>query len=335
MFNNKIILLTGGTGSWGTELVTQLLNENNPKEIRIYSRGEEKQCVMRRKFNGNSKLKFIIGDVRNIDRLDSALKEVDIVFHLAALKHIPVCEENPSEAVLTNIIGTQNIVQSSIKNNVKIMVNVSTDKAVDPLNLYGATKACGEKLTIAANNEFGKTKFVCVRGGNVLGTNGSVVPLFREQIITNNEITLTDERMTRFFITLKEAIKLLIKVAENSIGGEIFVLKMPSVKIAEIAEVMIDSLGNEHTNLKKIGIRPGEKIHEVLVSRYEIDRLIEDEEYFIILPLNTIPLTAKHYKTRTRTKIHEYTSENTRRLNKKEIHDLLKKDGWLEKSRIR
>lgn len=331
MFNNKTILITGGSGSWGNELTRQLLEKFKPKEIRIYSRGEIKQWIMRRKFNNSPILKFIIGDIRDKERLMIALRGVDIVFHLAALKHVPVCEENPNEAVLTNIFGTQNLIDSSIENKVKLFVDVSTDKAVDPLNLYGVTKACGEKLSIAANNSFGKTRFVCVRGGNVLGTNGSVVPLFREQILKNSKITITDDRMTRFFITIEEAIGLLFKAAQKCVGGEIFVIKMPATKITDLADVMIKELGNKDTKIEKIGIRPGEKIHEVLVSRYEVDRVVEDENHFIILPMIKIKSVEEHYKDKKRIKFNEFNSENARQLSKEETKNMLEKEGWLRK----
>lgn len=331
MFNNKIILITGGSGSWGNELTYQLLNKYNPKEIRIYSRGEIKQWLMKRKFNNNPKLKFIIGDVRDANRMDIALRNVDIVFHLAALKHVPVCEENPNEAVLTNITGTQNIINASIKNKVELFVDVSSDKAVDPLNLYGVTKACGEKLTIAANNSPGNTKFICVRGGNVVGTNGSVVPLFHEQILRTNTLTITDPRMTRFFLTLKEAINLLFRAVKGSVGGEIFVLKMPSAKITDLVKVMVDELGNKDTKIRLIGIRPGEKIHEVLISRYEIDRIIEKGDYYIILPLINIPQIIKKYGKMKKKKIVEYSSDSAPRLDHYKIRKMLAQEGWLSK----
>ena len=205
----QTILITGGTGSWGQELTAQLLREHKPKAIRIYSRGEHKQVEMRRTFS-DPKIKFYIGDVRDKSRLVLATREVDVVFHLAALKHVPVCEENPWEAVQTNIVGTQNVIEASIANNVKKVVYVSSDKAVDPFNLYGATKSCGEQLIIDANNHH-TTRFVCIRAGNVIGTNGSVIPLFRDQALNGTHLTVTDDRMTRFFMRRKDAIGLLIK----------------------------------------------------------------------------------------------------------------------------
>jgi len=264
------ILITGGTGSWGNELVKQLLQKHNPKEIRIFSRGEHKQVEMKRKFT-DPRIKYYIGDVRDKDRLSVVTRDVDVLFHLAALKHVPVCEENPWEAVQTNIIGLQNVIETSIENKVKKVIDVSTDKAVDPFNLYGVTKACGEKLMVAANTSSKDTRFVCVRGGNVLGTNGSVIPLFVEQIKKLNKITVTDERMTRFLMRVEDAIGLVLHATFNSYGGDIFVMKMPGVKIIDLARVMVKRLGNNKTGIDLIGIRPGEKICEVLVSRYEVD----------------------------------------------------------------
>ncbi|MBW3015160.1 polysaccharide biosynthesis protein [Candidatus Woesearchaeota archaeon] len=331
MFNDKVILISGGTGSWGNELTKQLLEKYNPREIRIYSRGELKQVEMKRKFEHNPKLRFIIGDVRDKQRLNFALAGVDYVFHLAALKHVPVCEEHPWETVMTNVIGTQNLIEAAIANKVEKFIDVSTDKAVDPLNLYGVSKACGEKLTIAANNACTSTRFVCVRGGNVIGTNGSVIPLFVKQIKTNNRITLTDKRMTRFFISLEEAIGLLFRAAEKSVGGEVFVMKMPAMKMTDLAGTMIEELGNEATETAEIGIRPGEKIHEVLVSKYEASRVVEDDNYFIILPMIDIPRTHAHYKDRIKAEINEYTSENTGFMDRELIKQVLRNLGWLEK----
>ena len=208
-FKNKTILITGGTGSWGHELTTQLL-ESNPKEIRIYSRGELSQVKMKREYN-NSKLKFIIGDVRDDEVINNACKNVNYIFHLSALKHVPICEENPDEAIKTNIIGTQNVIKSAIYNKVERVIDVSSDKACSPINLYGMTKAVGERLITHASIFTDETQFMVIRGGNAMGSNGSVIPLFINQIKQFNKITVTDRRMTRFFITLPEAIQLLFK----------------------------------------------------------------------------------------------------------------------------
>ena len=332
IINSKsVILITGGSGSWGNELVKQLLKKYNPKEIRIYSRGELKQVEMKRKFH-DKRIKYYIGDVRDKNRLTMATKNVDIVFHLAALKHVPICEENPWEAVQTNIIGLQNVIESSVDNKVKKVIDVSTDKAVDPYNLYGVTKACGEKLMIAANTTTKETKFVCVRGGNVLGTNGSVIPLFVEQIKKLNKITLTDERMTRFLMRVEDAIGLVLHATENSYGGEIFVMKMPGVKITDLAKVMIKRLGNNKTGVEIIGIRPGEKIYEVLVSKYEVDHTLDIGKFYAILPKIKINGIENYYKDKKAKfiKVEEYNSNNTNILTTQEIENLLQKDGWFE-----
>jgi len=330
---NSIILITGGTGSWGQELTRQLLDKYSPQEIRIYSRGEHRQVDMKRNFQ-DKRITYFIGDVRDKDRLMLVSKNVDYLFHLAALKHVPVCEENPWEAVQTNIIGTQHVIECALENKIKKVIDVSTDKAVDPFNLYGVTKAAGEKLIIAANLMSEKTKFVCIRGGNVIGTNGSVVPLFFEQIQKLNTLTLTDKDMTRFFTSLNEAIQLVLKATLESIGGEVLVMKMPSVRIIDLATVVIERLGNKKSIVKNIGIRAGEKLHEVLVSKYEISRTYDFDDYFVILPSIHLPETKRFYKNKKLLKIpyEEFNSTNTTILNKKEIAKLLDKEGWFTKS---
>jgi len=324
MFENKTIFITGGTGSWGNELTTQLL-EKNPKQILIYSRSELHQVNMQRKFN-NPKIKFLIGDIRDHDRLIECTKGVDYIFHLAALKHVPVCEEQPYEAIKTNIVGTKNIIEAAKLNRVKKVIDVSTDKAVDPLNLYGMTKAIGERLIIQANLEPSDTQFVCIRGGNVLGTNGSVVPFFIDQIKRFKKVTLTDKRMTRYFLTLKQAIHLLFKASEVSHGGETFVMKMPSCKIADLAEVIVKELSPEPILISETGSRPGEKIHEVLVSRYESPLTYQyDNDYYVILPQLKIDDLESKYKHLSKVAFEEYSS-NDHLMSKDEIKTMLK-DG--------
>lgn len=279
--NNETVLITGGTGSWGNELTKQLLDKN-VKEIRIFSRNEFSQVTMERKFE-NSKLKFIIGDVREPDSLMEACKGVDIIFHLAALKHIPVCERYPWEAIRTNIEGTKNVIDAAIANKVGRVIDVSSDKAVSPLNLYGMTKAVGEKLIIQANSRGSATKFMCVRGGNVLGSNGSVVPHFINRIRSGKNPQITDERMTRYFLTLPEAIRLLFVADEVDVPGAVFVMKMPSCKIVDLAWVLV--FAHEHLDMQvdKIGMRQGEKLHEVLVSREEAPYTYEwGDNYYVI-----------------------------------------------------
>lgn len=284
MFEDKRILITGGSGSWGNELTTQLL-EKNPKEIIIYSRGELAQVNMQRKFN-NDKIKFIIGDVRDYETLKRSLKGVDYVYHLAALKHVPVCEYQPQEAIKTNIDGTTNLINAAIENDVSKVIDVSTDKACSPINLYGMTKAVGEKLIVQANLLTDKTSFVCVRGGNVLGSNGSVLPFFINQIKENNEVTITSKAMTRYFLTLPQAIKLLFQASEKGFAGETFVMNMPSFYITDLAEVLIEEFGDENTKMTEVGIREGEKIHEMLVTPDEAKTsYVFTEDYYTILPM--------------------------------------------------
>ncbi|MFA5134765.1 MAG: polysaccharide biosynthesis protein [Patescibacteria group bacterium] len=324
MFKNRKIFISGGTGSWGNELVAQLL-QKGPQQIIIYSRSELHQVNMQRKFS-NPKLRFIIGDVRDRDRLIEATKGVDYIFHLAALKHVPVCEEQPYEAIKTNIVGTKNIIEAAKINNVKKVIDVSSDKAVDPLNLYGMTKAIGERLMIQANLEPSNTVFVCIRGGNVLGTNGSVVPYFISQIKNNGVINLTDKRMTRYFLTLQQAIGLLFKVSEASFGGETFVMKMPGCKIEELAMVIADAISDKEIPIKEIGARPGEKIDEVLVSRYEAPRTHQfDDNYFVILPELKLDNLDEKYHHLPKVEFSEYSSKDSL-MDKKQIKKMLE-DG--------
>lgn len=284
MFKDKTILITGGTGSWGNELTRQLL-ERAPGKIIIYSRGELAQVVMQRKFKG-SPVEYVIGDIRDSGAIDRLFRRgLDIVFHLAALKHVPVCENQPQEACKTNINGTAHLVNAAIRYKIEKFIDVSTDKAVAPTNLYGFTKAVGEKLAIQANNLTKETDFVCIRGGNVLGSNGSVVPLFIEQIKSKNKITVTDGSMTRYFLTLSQAIHLLFQAAEESVGGETYVMNMPSFYLSDIAKALIEHYGNEKTTIEEIGIREGEKVDEELISEHEVKRSYAfNGNYYIILP---------------------------------------------------
>lgn len=331
MYEKSVILVTGGTGSWGHELVEQLLAKYSPKEIRIYSRGEHKQVEMKAHFSNDPRLRFIIGDIRDRTILSFAMVGVDYVFHLAALKHVPVCEENTWEAVLTNIYGTQNIIECAIENKVKKVVDISTDKAVDPFNHYGVTKACAEKMIVNASfNYFCSTKFVCIRGGNVLGTNGSVIPLFKSQILKTNEITITDPNMTRYLMSKADAIGLVFEAVEKSTGGEIFVMRMPATSVEIMAKSMIELFGNADTSINIIGPRPGEKIDEVLVSKNESPfTKVINEKYFIILPqMPSEELNAK-YKENNLIDTEEFNSRNADQLTASDLTLQLKKETWL------
>ena len=331
IFNNKKILITGGTGSWGQEMVSQLIENHSPKEIIIYSRGEHKQVEMASNYKLNKNLRFVIGDVRDKNILNLAMKGIDYVVHLAALKHVPVCENNTWEAVLTNIYGTQNVIECAIENKVKKVIDISTDKAVDPFNHYGVTKACAEKMIINASHNYNtETKFVCIRGGNVLGTNGSVIPLFKKQIITNNKITITDPNMTRYLMTTKEAISLVFEAINRSIGGEIFVMRMDAVTVDKIADAMIEIFGSNSTKKIIIGVRPGEKIDEALVSKHESPfTKVVNEKYYVILPQKNNEELNNAYKKLEKIKLEEFNSRNAKQLSLNKLLEKLKKEKWL------
>ncbi|MBP0724452.1 polysaccharide biosynthesis protein [Bacillus sp. RG28] len=328
MFEDKIILVTGATGSWGHELVRQLLLFK-PKEIRLFSRNEFAQVNMKRLFQNHSKLKFIIGDVRDYSAILDACENVDYVFHLAALKHVPICEEQPLEALKTNVVGTENLIRASIIQGVKKVIDVSSDKAVDPINFYGMTKAMGEKLIIHANSSSNNTRFVCIRGGNVLGTNGSIVPYFKTLIKEGKDIPITSIEMTRFFLTINDAIKLLLTAAIHSIGGEIFVMKMRTCKIIDLAQVLVEELANQSISFVDIGIRPGEKLHEILISENESRNSYEyNDDYYVILPEQAPQTLQKQYDTLSKIPLKKYES-NVDFMNNDEIKKMLVKGGFL------
>lgn len=325
ILNDKVILLTGGTGSFGQKFTHMVLKNHNPKSVRIYSRGEHKQVEMERNCN-DSRLRFFIGDVRDRQRLHRAMNGVDIVIHAAALKHVPVCEYNPIEAVKTNIDGALNIIDAAIDNEVEKVVALSTDKAVQPVNLYGATKTVAEKLFVQGNSYSGdrKTRFSCVRYGNVLGSNGSVVPLFLQQK-KKGEITITDERMTRFWITLEHGVGLVLNAVSKMKGGEIFIPKIPSMKLTDLADTIAPN-----TKRKVIGIRPGEKLHEVLLTSEEAIHTREFEDYFVIEPEHPFWDENLHITGKKCPDGFSYASNNnTKWLTKSDMEKLLKEQGFL------
>ena len=329
IFKNKKILVTGGTGSFGHQIVDRLL-KLNPAEIRIFSRDEDKQYKMQYEYKNNPKLRFVIGDVRNKDSLKSAMRQVDIVFHAAALKQVPSCEHNVMESVKTNILGAHNVIEAAKEENVEKVIAISTDKAVEPVNVMGMCKAIQERLIISANQfrDGKRTVFACVRYGNVLGSRGSVIPLFRHQIDNDEDLTLTDKRMTRFILTLDEAIDLVFSSVKYSLGGEIFALKNPAHTVLDLAEVMIEESG-KNLKIKEIGIRPGEKLHETLVSPTESMRTIEKDNLYIILPqikIKEIEEKNKDYKNKD---LFRFSSDKAKMLGKEELKALLKKEGWL------
>lgn len=329
LFSGKTILVTGGTGSFGHHIVSRLLLEN-PSEIRVLSRDEKKQYDMQFEYRDNPKLRFIIGDIRNREVLTKAMRKVDIIFHAAALKQVPSCEYNPYESVRTNIIGAQNVIDTALAENVEKVIAISTDKAVEPVNVMGMSKSIQERLFTSANiNRDGKrTIFSCVRYGNVLGSRGSVIPVFRKQIDNNEHLTLTDKRMTRFILTLNDAIDLVFKSVKYSLGGEIFVLKILAHTVYDLAEVMIKESGKK-LKIQVTGIRPGEKIHETLVSPTESVRTIIKDNLFIILPQITVKEIEKRYKSFVSKKLFRFSSDTAKRLNKNQLCLLLKKEGWI------
>ena len=280
MIKNKTILITGGTGSFGKKFIEIALSKYEPKRIIVFSRDELKQDEVRTKFD-DSRLSFFIGDVRNKDRLYRAFKaDVDIVIHAAALKQVPACEYNPFEAIETNIIGAKNVIDAAIDCNVEKIIALSTDKAVNPINLYGATKLCAEKLFVNGNSYAGKfpTRFSCVRYGNVVGSRGSVIPLFLKQKLTG-KITVTDKRMTRFWITLQQSVEFVIKCLDLMQGGEVFIPKIPRMGIMDLVKAIAPEC-----EIEFMGIRPGEKLHELLLSVDEARLAWELEDMFIIQP---------------------------------------------------
>jgi UDP-N-acetylglucosamine 4,6-dehydratase/5-epimerase len=332
IFKGKRILVTGGTGSFGHQIVDRLL-ELSPEEIRIFSRDEDKQHRMQYEYKRHpafSKLRFIIGDVRIKETLRTAIRNVDIVFHAAALKQVPSCEYNVFEAVRTNIYGAQNVIEVALEENVEKVIAISTDKAVEPVNVMGMSKAIQERLFISANKhrDGKRTVFACVRYGNVLGSRGSVIPLFKNQIENNEDLTITDKNMTRFILTLDDAINLVFKSVEYSVGGEIFVLKLPAHTVNDLAEVMVEASGKK-IKIKETGIRPGEKIHETLVSPTESMRTIDKEDLYIILPQIEIKDIEKKYKNYKNDKLFRFSSDVAPKLSKKELKDLLKKEKWI------
>jgi UDP-N-acetylglucosamine 4,6-dehydratase/5-epimerase len=331
MFNNKNIVITGGTGSFGKKFIIHILKNYKPKKLIIYSRDELKQSELIHKYKNKYKtLRFFIGDVRDRERLTFALREADIVIHAAALKQVETAEYNPIECLKTNVYGAENIISACLTNKVKKVIALSTDKAVNPINLYGVSKLASDKLFVSANSLSGNigTKFSVVRYGNVVGSRGSVVPLFNQYIKNKSKfLPITDLDMTRFWITIEDGVKFVIKSFERMIGGEVFIPIIPSVKITSLAEAMAPKLKQ-----KIIGIRPGEKIHESLCSLDE-SRLVRNlKDHYVILPNITQTQPNKKYINNLKQvglKVpndFQYTSDkNNHFLNIKEIKELNKK----------
>ena len=293
MFNNKSILITGGTGSFGKKYTEILLKKYKPKRLVIYSRDELKQYEMAQVFKDKA-MRFFIGDVRDYKRLRTAMNGIDYVIHAAAMKHVPIAEYNPMECIKTNIDGAQNVIDASLECGVSKVIALSTDKACNPVNLYGATKLASDKLFVAANNIVGdkKTRFSVVRYGNVVGSRGSVVPLFKKLITQGEkELPITHEKMTRFWLTLEQGVNFVLKNFERMKGGEIFIPKIPSMTMVDLAKALAPDLG-----VKIIGIRPGEKMHEMMISRDDAHLTYEFDDYYVISPSIQF-LTAQDFST--------------------------------------
>ena len=291
-WKDQTVLITGGTGSFGKKFTKILLAEKQPKKIIIFSRDELKQHEMQTMGLNQPNLRYFIGDVRDRERLVRAMHSVDIVVHAAALKQVPTCEYNPMEAIKTNIMGTANVVEAALDVGVNKVMTISTDKAVNPVNLYGATKLAAEKLTVQSNAYAAgtATRYSCVRYGNVVGSRGSVVPLFLKQR-AGGTVTITDERMTRFWLSLEQGVRFVMSCIEQMEGGEVFVPKIPSTKVIDLANAIVPG-----AKVNIIGIRPGEKLHEVLVSEDEARSTVERETMFIIKPPETLWKRDMHYE---------------------------------------
>lgn len=333
-FKGKNILVTGGTGSIGLEIVKQLL-KYKPRAVRIFARHEDRHHQIIQEL-GNERLRFVIGDIRDKDRLKMAMEGVDIVFHAAALKHVPMCEYNPFEAVKTNVLGTQNVVEAARGAGVKRVISISTDKVVHPTGILGTSKLMAEKLSLAPyfNQKDKKTKFSCVRFGNVLGSRGSILPLLKKQIIEKGEVTVTDPNMTRFVMTIPQAVRLVLNISSMMRGREIFILKMPSVRLGNLIKAAVDYYaplaGKKASDIKMkiIGKRDGEKTHERLLADHEIDKALETKGLYVLksAPLKNI-LEGKfngRYSVVAGKRNKDFFSEYAPQLSHKELIALIK-----------
>ena len=334
MLENKTILITGGTGSLGQALTKRLL-EYNVKALRIFSRNESKQIEMESDIK-DDRVRYLLGDVRDLQRLTRATEDVDLVFHAAALKHVPKIEYNPFEAIKTNVVGSQNMIDACLTNDVEKVVCVGTDKAVSPLNTYGATKLLMEKLFVAANNylnpEKHRTVFLAVRYGNVLGSSGSVIPKFIEQIKTNKPVTITDPKMTRFSITMNEAIDFIFNATKVGKGSEVFVPKLYAYNIADVKNALTELLSD--TGEKIIGIRTGEKLHETLINEDEIRYSWEFKNmYMIANPLYSLFIDKNIKESYQGIKkiedIQKYSSDVVEKIHTKNLKTIIKNAGLL------
>ena len=342
---NKRIVVTGACGTVGSELVRQFLEEREVAEVIGLDNNESELFFLEQRFNKHAQAHFYLADVRDRDKLVRKMRGVDIVFHAAAFKHVILCERSPFDAVQTNILGVQNIIYAAIENNVEKVIFTSSDKAVNPTNVMGTTKLMGERLMSAANSNFKGNGpiFASTRFGNVLGSRGSVIPIFREQIKQGGPVTLTDPEMTRFIMSIKEAVRLVIDSAEMACGGEVFVTKMPSIRIKDLAEVMINSLAEkyghspESIEIETIGTKPGEKLYEELMNMEETRRSLELPLYFVVIPVysGVYRTVAHNYSKVISDKVtNPYHSGNEEPLSKSQLKSFLVTNELLEEDEL-
>lgn len=329
-YTGKNILVIGGTGTIGKGLIRELAKQN-PKVIRVFSRDEYKQFVMQNEMGHIANFRFLIGDVRDYERVERAMNEINVVFNLAAMKHVPACEYNPSEAIKTNVTGMENVIRAAEYHNVETVMFTSSDKAINPTNSYGATKLLAEKLVQAANYSKGKvkTKFVVVRFGNVMGSRGSVIPLFKKQIEELGKITVTDMSMTRFMMTLNEAVKLIMTAGENSYGGEVFVLKMPIMKLGDLAEVAVEETGKkfnislDNIKIETIGLRAGERKFEELMTIEESEFAYDLGDMYVVLQSEVARWLKGKYEKHNKAEVKSYNSSDGNVITKEQVRKLL------------
>lgn len=339
---NKVVLVTGGVGSIGSKLVKLLITEFQPKQLRILDNNEAGLFTAMRQYQGDERLRFMLGDVRDKDRVFWALKGAETVFHAAALKHVALNEYSPFESVKTNVIGTQNLLQAALANNTETFINISTDKAANPTSTMGASKLLAERLTVGTDYFKGqvKTVFASVRFGNVLNSSGSVVPIFIDQLKAGGPLTLTDKRMVRYFMTIDEAVRLILKAAEKALGGEVFILKMPALKILDLAEALIEEYAKQFgqdpkkIKIKQVGKRPGEKLFEKIVTRTEAEQALELKDMYV-LPLtidypnigeDVVTNSYRYYKSLGAKTVPAEGVKPKKLLTKEEIKKLLKEE---------
>ena len=331
-YKNKKILIIGGTGTIGRRITEEILKQE-PAVIRILSRDEHKQFMIENEIGNKENIRLLIGDVRDYDRVERACRDIDVVFNLAAMKHVPACEYNPTEAMKTNIIGMDNVIKAAKNPNIETVIFTSSDKAINPTNVYGATKLLGERIIQAANFSKGstRTKFVAVRFGNVLGSRGSIIPLFEKQIIEQRKVTVTDLNMSRFMMTLTQAVDLTMQVKENCLGGEIFILKMPVIKLKDLVEVVIEETCKKNdialpkVKIETIGMRPGEKLYEELMTEEESKFAFDLGKMYAVCPVTydteRFREFYKHYKPAD---IGSYRSHNMESISKEQVRELVR-----------